>query len=289
MGRGRSAQTDIAIAASYDILKEIQPASVRAVCYRLFVRDLIPDMRKKSTNRISRILTGAREREEIPWEWIVDETRSEEGDASWANPESYAETVIRSYRRDYWQNQPFRVVVWSEKSTVSGTLAPVLNKYGVKFRPMHGYSSATIVRGIAVVAAEDERPLYPIYVGDLDPSGMHMSEVDLPGRLSRYGYATSVLRVALTLDDCTDKLPSFPAETKKDDKRYPWFVRNYGDTCWELDALDPRELRERVEAAIVPVLDPEAWARCQRVERAEHKSLVSIISAFRGLPENSQE
>ena len=37
--------------------------------------------------------------------------------------------------------------VWSEKGTVRGVLAPTLDKYGVGFRPVHGFSSATTVDG----------------------------------------------------------------------------------------------------------------------------------------------
>ena len=44
-------------------------------------------------------------------------------------------------------------------------------------------------------------------------------------------------------------LPSFPASDKKKDPRYKWFVRNYGNRCWELDAMDPNDLRACVEQA----------------------------------------
>ena len=49
------------------------------------------------------------------------------GCATWDNPEEYARTVARSYRRDFWNQQPHRVQVWSEKGTVRGVLAPVLD------------------------------------------------------------------------------------------------------------------------------------------------------------------
>jgi hypothetical protein len=47
-----------------------------------------------------------------------------------------------SYRRDFWDQQPHRVQVWSEKGTVRG-LAPVLDNYAVGFNPVHGFTSAT--------------------------------------------------------------------------------------------------------------------------------------------------
>ena len=73
--------------------------------------------------------------------------------------------------------------MWSEKGTVRGTLAPVLNKYGVTFRVMHGYGSATALHAIAEASAVSDKPLTVLYVGDWDPSGLHMSEIDLPDRL----------------------------------------------------------------------------------------------------------
>jgi hypothetical protein len=67
MGRGRSQQTINLLVASRDILEEIQPASVRTVCYRLFTLGLLSSMKKSETNKVSRLLTTAREQGDIPW------------------------------------------------------------------------------------------------------------------------------------------------------------------------------------------------------------------------------
>lgn len=48
-GRGKSAGSLALIEASHRILAEIQPASVRAVCYRLFIEGLIPSMSRGNT------------------------------------------------------------------------------------------------------------------------------------------------------------------------------------------------------------------------------------------------
>ena len=79
MGRGNAKQSDRLIVAAHRILKDIHPASVRAVCYKLFTERLIPSMAKKETDRVSKLLTRAREYNLIPWDWIVDETRKAEG------------------------------------------------------------------------------------------------------------------------------------------------------------------------------------------------------------------
>src|ERR687884_1837551 len=102
MPRAKTKRSLALIEASRAILAEIQPATIRAVCYRLFVAGLISSMAKSNTNRVSRQLVYAREQGLIPWAWVVDETRDLERRQSWANPEAYIKTVQRAYRRDYW-------------------------------------------------------------------------------------------------------------------------------------------------------------------------------------------
>jgi hypothetical protein len=67
-GRGKSRRNLELIKASFTILREIQPASIRAVCYRLFAEDRIDGMTKAETNRVSVHLTWAREQGLVPWE-----------------------------------------------------------------------------------------------------------------------------------------------------------------------------------------------------------------------------
>jgi hypothetical protein len=228
--------------------------------------------------RVYRLLKEAREEGIIPWHWIVDEAREFERTASWDDPAEFAEAASRQYRRDFWTTQPRRVEVWSEKGTVRGLLAPVLNKYGVGFRVMHGFSSATVVHDIADDG--DGRVLVALYVGDYDPSGMYMSEIDLPKRLEKYeGGHVLVWRIALRRPQLGG-LPSFPASDKRQDPRYGWFVPLYGDQCWEIDALDPNILRSLVEEAIKEEIEPDAWERLETVNRAERESLREVLTAW---------
>jgi hypothetical protein len=133
----------------YEIAATTQPITGRGVGYKLFSKGLIPSMERNEMQRVYRLLKLAREEGTIPWEWIVDETRELERVSSWKDPAQFIRTARRSYRRDFWRDQPDRVEVWSEKGTVRGVLAPVLDEYGVGFRVMHGFSSATTVKDIA--------------------------------------------------------------------------------------------------------------------------------------------
>ena len=280
--RGISQHSHRLINASYEILEEIQPASVRAVCYRLFTMGIIPNMSKNSTGKVSKRLVYARENGIIPWEWIVDETREVERVPLWDNPDQRIDYAVRGYRRDYWQEQPKRIEIWSEKGTVRGTLSPILDKYGVAFRAMHGYSSATVINSIAEESNDSDKPLIAFYCGDFDPSGKHMSDIDLPARLERYGGNVEIRRIALIDKDVYEgNLPSFRAETKVGDSRYQWFRDNFGDTCWELDALSPVVLRNRVADSILSELDLEAWQQATNIELVEKLSMEQFFQSWK--------
>ena len=240
---------------------------------------LLPDTstlwRPRTRRRFPALLVQAREEGSIPWEWIVDDSRHTEREPHWLDLKGYAKAIEHSYRRDFWEYQPERVVVISEKATVSGILRPALEEYGVPFMALHGYNSATKVYELAQEIRRDKRHHVFLYVGDYDCSGMHMSEVDLPQRLERYSCASAfyLRRIALT-DDDIDTLPSFAA--KVTDPRYGWYVDNYGDEAWELDAMDPNDLRERVDMEIAEYVDDEAWEHHKITETAEKETVKTI-------------
>jgi hypothetical protein len=197
-----------------------------------------------------------------------------------ADPADYARAVAQSYRRDFWNQQPVRCEIWSEKGTVRGVLAPVLDRYATGFRVMHGFSGATTVHDVS--EDYDGRDLIALYVGDFDPSGMFMSEQDLPARLSKYdGDHIELRRIALTRKQVSG-LPSFPATDKRQDPRYKWVRSNYGDRCWELDAMDPNDLRNCVKREIVKLIKPVAWQRCEVVNEAEQESLRTVLDQWGG-------
>jgi hypothetical protein len=276
--RGRAKKTLGLIEAMRKIAEEAHPITGRGIGYKLFAAGLISGM--GDMNKVYRALKVAREDGDIPWDWIVDETRELELTSMWRNPAEFAEGYF--YRRDLWQTQEHTVEVWSEKGTVRGVLLPVLSRLGVGFRVQHGFSSATSVwdvsnRGI------DDRPLIALYIGDYDPSGLCMSEHDLPQRIREYGGDHIELkRIALTAAQ-TAALPSFPVESKSKDPRYKWFKQTYGDQCWELDAMDPRQLRELVESEINALIDRPLWDEQEELETREKQSIESHLRLWANL------
>ncbi|MBL8579542.1 MAG: hypothetical protein JNK47_20245 [Mesorhizobium sp.] len=276
--RGMAQRSIDLMESMYRVAEEARPITGRGVGYKLFTSGLTSSMSRQNMQRVYRLLKEARERNIIPWDWIVDETREIERTACWDDPEQFARVVARSYRRDFWNQQPYRVEVWSEKGTVRGILAPVLEQYAVGFRVMHGFSGSTTIHDVA--SDDDGRPLIVLYAGDYDPSGMFMSERDLPDRLAKYGGGHVHLRRVALLRGDLDGLPSFPASDKRKDPRYAWFVQNFGHRCWELDAMDPNDLRETIRQEIVDHIEPEAWERCDRINKVEQESLRTVLSGW---------
>lgn len=194
-------------------------------------------------------------------------------------------TVKRAYRRDHWAYQPVVVEVISEKSTVKGTLAPVLEEYGVTFRPWHGYVSATKAHELADEIQASTQPMVLLYLGDWDPSGLDMGDRYAPDRLVQYGSGDGFTWRRIALTDALIRehdLPGFNVETKQKDSRYRWYRNHHGARAWELDALNPTVLRAVVEEAIRGYIHWPAWEQSRLAEDAETESLQHILDRWTG-------
>jgi hypothetical protein len=298
MGRGEHEETTALIAASHAILAREQPTTVRRVVYELFNQKLISATDKGAENKVSRLLTIARDDGRIPWEWIVDEHRRPERTLTFRDRDHAIRLVKERYRKDYWPAQRVLVKVWSEKSTVSGILAPVLYEYEVEFLAVHGNNSTTRIREAAAAQIRDRRPWVVLYVGDWDPAGCYMSDEDAPKRLLKYGAGIHVQRVALLNADVRRlRQHNFDVDDKRRaaiakhganvgkrgiDNNKPWFVERYGRECMELDAMNSNDLRTRIETAIREYIDPDAWEHMRLIEKAEIDSINEILGRFNG-------
>jgi hypothetical protein len=277
-GRGLGKATLSLIEAMKEIAQKAQPITGRGIGYQLFAAMLIESMSRQQMGMVYRALVTAREKGMIPWQWIVDETRGLEQIATWLNPAQCADSFF--YRRDLWQTQRVICEVWSEKGTVRGVLKPVLDEFGVGFRVMHGFSSATTVWEASNIGV-DHRPLIVFYVGDWDPSGAYMSQIDLPTRIKEYGgHHIDLRRIALVAPEQTASLPSFSVDDKRKDPRYKWFKQNHGLRCWELDAMDPNVLRNLVRSSIEGIIDRDRWAKQEALQEREKKSVEFMLGRW---------
>jgi len=218
-----------------------------------------------------KILTRAREKGEVNWRRIEDRSRTTiGGDGGFESPEDFMDFVMRrvkgmwnSYSRPAWRDQPNYLEVWVEKDALATLVSNVADEFRVLTYPSRGYSSFTrVMEAIEdrFQDVEESREIFIIHLTDHDPSGLDMTR-DIEERIREYwpdNERLTIERVALTFDQVKRfNLASNP--TKKADPRATGYVAQYGDQCWELDALPPDELEKIISRAVKGYIEAEIW------------------------------
>lgn len=278
MARGEWADTKRLIDAALRILEREQPMTIRQLFYRLVsIREIQNSLR--CYQRVSRVMTKAREDNRCAWNWIVDRSRPAYQPSVWANPLGYAEAVKRSYRKDYWASQPLHVEVWTEKDAIIGAIEEVTEEFGVTVRVYRGFQSTTRVQEIASILRRTGKPNKVFYLGDHDPSGCCIEDEGYK-RLWKHGSGDFELkRLAIHKEDIKAfGLP--PLRVKQTDSRARGFLREHGPDCVELDALPPTELRRRLRDAVTAAIDADKWNRAIQVEKAELASIIETVNKW---------
>lgn len=174
MAKGRWSKTQRLLDAAKAVLESEWPATVRQLFYRL-VSILVIENCIEDYRRVSSVMTSARQNGEVPWEFIVDRSRPTYQARTYQNLEDYGEVVGRSYRKDYWTNQPWYVEVWCEKDAVIGSVERVTDEFGITLRAIRGFSSTTVAHEVGELLCElrlQGKQIEILYLGDFDPSGM---------------------------------------------------------------------------------------------------------------------
>jgi len=113
----------------------------------------------------------------------------------------------------------------------------------------------------------------------LDPSGLDMTK-DVKNRLELFSESfVNVHRLALNFDQVQRYNPP-PNPAKQTDSRYNAYIDEWGEECWELDALTPDVLTELVKEAIEDLRDQDIWNESiskQENEREKLKNLANRI------------
>ena len=171
-----------------------------------------------------------------------------------------------------------------EKQALEGVLIPVCQLWDVPFTANKGYSSSSALYDAGRRMRERLRHgqrVVVIYLGDHDPSGIDMSR-DVLDRLSLFAEVSEddepglhVRRIALNMDQI-EKLrpPKNPA--KLTDSRADSYIRRFGESSWELDAIEPKKLSRLVQSAIMSEVDGELWDESGDVQAKHRASLLEM-------------
>ena len=237
--------------------------SLRQLYYQLVSRDYIENT-VKSYKRVGDMVSNARLAGLLDWAMIEDRGREVVENSHWRNPAGILRSAAYSFKMDKWVGQENYVEVFVEKDALSGILLPVCREMDVRFTANKGYSSSSAMYEASnrfSKAATDEKYIHVIYLGDHDPSGIDMTR-DITDRFelfTRGGVGINVHRLALNFDQVELwNPPENPA--KESDSRYEDYARKFGESSWELDAVEPATLAGLVRDQIRELIDTDAWA-----------------------------
>lgn len=248
--------------------------TLRQLYYQFVSRDLIPN-NQKSYSRLGDLINNARLAGLIDWEAIEDRTRNVMSRSHWDNPGDIIYSAARSFGIDRWKGQRYRVEVWVEKEALVGVFERICSKLDVPLFACRGFvSQSEMWRAAERMKAhsEDGNEVVVLHFGDHDPSGIDMTR-DIQDRFTLFGADVDVRRIALNMDQVEQYGPP-PNPAKNTDSRYKDYSDQYGEECWELDALEPQTLVRLVEQNIEDLLDHDLWEEAEAEEKKHKKDLM---------------
>ncbi len=158
--------------------------------------------------------------------------------------------------------QPYRLVIFGEKSSLKAALDPLAREYETDLFLPTGEASDTMIYTLARQAAQDDRPTVIFYVSDCDPAGWQMV-ASVSRKLQALKVMlfpqldVSVFHVGLTPDQVRQHgLPSTPL--KPTERRADDWQEKKGVEQTEVDALMtlyPAVLDRLVRDALDPFFD----------------------------------
>jgi hypothetical protein len=129
--------------ALYDVLKAGHPMTVRQVFYQLVVRRAIEKTEEQYQRTVIRLLTEMRMAGELPFSWIVDESRQRRALRSFDSIADAADECAEYYRRNAMRESAVYIEIWSEKEALSGMIWEEAAGYGVPVLVSKGMPSLT--------------------------------------------------------------------------------------------------------------------------------------------------
>lgn len=256
--------------------------SLRQLYYQMVARDIIKNT-VKSYKRIGNLVSDARLAGLLDWDRIEDRGRDAVIPAAWKSPAEIVRAAASQFRVDRWQGQPCHVEVMVEKDALSGILGPVCQELHVRFTANKGYSSSSAMYEAGRRMKDAKRigkNVHIFYFGDHDPSGIDMTR-DIDERLAQFARTTKieVHRLALNWEQVEAwQPPENPA--KETDSRFEAYRAEFGESSWELDAVEPRTLASLVRENIDELIEHDTWDEVMEEERRMRRELEDFATEY---------
>lgn len=260
--------------------------TLRQVYYRLVVAGLIANQRS-AYKGLSAQLVKARENGDVAGNALVDRSRRVD-DNAFDSPESFLNAVKRmvdqNFMTRHWKTQAAHVEIWVEKDALSSVIGQAVEDLNVIVAPSRGYSSFSYVRDAMIrfqrLTRAGRQNVHVLHFADHDPSGLDMTR-DLRTRFNAYArgflFNVTVTRIALDIDQVRAR-NLIPNPAKIQDPRAAGYISQFGDDCWELDAIEPAELVDIVQEAVnAEITDPDAWEEAKATDAKYRERLTDAL------------
>ena len=257
-----------------EVLHDYLPTSVRKIHYELL--NLLPLRHASKPDSVyantracyqdlSDLVTRARLVGLIPWEALHDETRPCVTWNVYAGPRAFVRQEVDGFLQGYWrdllQSQPNHLELVVEKNTVYNIVRQVAEEYCLPATSGRGFSAVECYYEIAQrYHTSGKARLVLLLLTDHDPEGEEIVQVS--GRTLRDDFgiaALDVVKVALTAEQVRQYALPMTMDAKTSSSNYTKFVRKYGTSAHELEALSPQVQQALLRQAIDSVLDIEAF------------------------------
>ncbi len=277
MKRGPQKKTLAYYAMINAVLEETYAAgyrlTARQLFYQLVARNLVKNT-KASYDYLLPKLRDGRMREYVDWDYIEDRLREVTIPLAFEDVSEALSTLQDQYRLDRQENQPYRIEIWAEKDSVSQVLAPVAEEYGLPFLVGRGQFSVSCLFETRKRWLEDGRPVRVLFFGDHDPTGILSIEknvretmLDMAPEIDQ-----KIIRVAVpTNPDYLVLLQ--PNVIKEKDVNTKKYRKLYGTKCWELEAMDPADIKDLLVRVLERFLVLESY---QEILAQEDKDKVRL-------------
>lgn len=254
--------------------------SLRQLYYQFVSRGWLENV-QDNYNRLKDAVSDGRLMGLLSWTAIEDRTRSLQGRRTWEGPASALRDARSRYLTDLWADQPWRPEVWVEKEAMEGVVGQVCHGLRVDFFCVRGYGSNSSLweagQRMASYIRKGQTPIV-FYLGDHDPSGLHMGK-DIFERLEKFaGVPVAVQRIALSIPQIKQYNPP-PNPAKKTDSRFKEYERQTGlDESWELDALPTNVIRSLISNSVHKIMDVKKWDDSLAQEASDKEELDEFIA-----------
>jgi hypothetical protein len=289
--------------------------TLRQLYYQFVAQDLIPNT-EKSYKRLGNIISRARLGGYLDWDAIEDRARQPVVWREFESTRSLLDWASRSYRLPRLKGQPVYVELWVEKDALAGVLEPLAARYHVTLMVNRGYSSSSAmkdsadrIRSACVRNGSQEARI--LYLGDMDPSGEDMvrdikeridtftnegllidwdaEEEDGGPKIEDYSEMrerqpqlyVGVQKLALTMAQVKQYQPP-PNPAKLTDSRAKEYIKKYGRSSWEVDALPPNVLQDLIRKSLEQHLDMELMDEVIEQEKQDKEDLYEALKHVRG-------